>query len=266
MSQTLEDNAVQAKAVSFEREGDVAVLTMGYAPYNLLGVELARALKEALARALHEGCRTIVLRSRLRHFSAGADLALFDNQAAKLQEELDAVGVLEAFEENPLPIVASVHGVAVGGGFELALASDFIVAASSSKFGLVEATLGLHPLMGGIQRVMQRAGAARGKEMVMFGRRYDAATLEKWGIINRVVPDAQLRDLTMAFAQELALGPTVAHGCTKKLANIYLRDGMAAADAAMAEVEKPIFRSQDLVTGLKTYREKGAALATFVGK
>ena len=266
MSQTVEDNAVQSKTVSLERVGDVAVLTMGHAPYNLMGGVLAGALREALARAVDEGARAIVLRSRLRHFSAGAELSMFDDQGATLQEELDPIGLLQAIEENPLPIVASVHGIAVGGGFELALASDFIVAASSSKFELVEATLGLHPLMGGIQRVMQRAGAARGKEMVMFGRRYDAATLEKWGIVNRVVPDAQLQDLTMAFAQELALGPTVAHGCTKKLANIYLRDGMAAADAAMAEVEKPISRSQDLITGLKTYREKGAALATFVGK
>ena len=228
--------AVRARAVLFERDGDVAVLTMSLAPHNLVGRELSIALISGLAEAVDKGCRAIVLRSNLRHFSAGADLALFDNQGASFEENLDPLGVLKAFEECPMPIVASVHGIAVGGGFELALACDMIIAASSAKFGLVEATLGLHPLMGGIQRVIQRVGVARAKEIVMMARRYDAATLEAWHIINRVVPDAQLHELTLAFARELALGPTVAHGSTKQLANIFLRDGMSAADATMSDV------------------------------
>src|SRR3546814_13979766 len=89
----------------------------------------------------------------------------------------------------PIPIIASVHGVCLGGGFELALACDYIIAAQSAKIGSVEATLGLHPLMGGVQRQVQRAGMARAKEMSMLARRYDPATLERWGLINLVVPD-----------------------------------------------------------------------------
>lgn len=257
--------AASSKPVLLERDGDVAVLTMNHAPHNLVGRELSTALISGLAEAVKDGCRAIVLRSNLRHFSAGADIGLFDNQGATFEEDLNPLGVLRAFDECPVPIVASVHGVAVGGGFELALACDMIIAASSAKFGLVEATLGLHPLMGGIQRVMQRVGAARAKEIVMMGRRYDAATLEGWHIVNRVVPDAQLHELTMAFARELALGPTIAHGSTKRLANIYLRDGMAAADAAMSDVQKPIWKSGDLERGLQSYRDKGAGLAKFAG-
>ena len=100
----------------------------------------------------------------------------------------------------------------------------------------------------------------------MLGRRYDAATLERWGLINRVVPDGQLRELTMTFAQELARGPTIAHCSTKRLANIYLEHGMTAADAAMSEVQKPIWASEDLQIGLRAFGDKGAALAAFKGK
>ena len=80
-----------------------------------------------------------------------------------------------------MPIVCAVHGLCLGGGFELALACDYLVAARSARLGSVEATIGLHPLMGAAQRVAQRAGALRAKEMAMLGRRYDPDTLAAWG-------------------------------------------------------------------------------------
>src|SRR3546814_6644242 len=115
----------------------------------------------------------------------------------------------------PIPIIASVHGVCLGGGFELALACDYIIAAQSAKIGSVEATLGLHPLMGGVQRQVQRAGMARAKEMSMLARRYDPATLERWGLINLVVPDETLEEATLAVAEEFANGPTLDRKSTR---------------------------------------------------
>lgn len=254
-----------AEPVIFSRDGDVAILAMQFAPHNLVGKELTASLIAGLGKAQAEGCRTVVLRSGMRHFSAGADLALFENQGAGFQANVDGLAVLRAFEELPLPVVASVHGAALGGGFELALACDMIVAAGSAKFGLVEATLGLHPLMGGVQRLVDRVGTMRAKEIVMLGRRHDAATLERWGLISRVVPDAQLVEVTMTLAEELARGPTVAHGCTKRLVNIYLAEGMAAADKAMARVQEPIWRSEDLKRGLAAFSAKGPGQAVFAG-
>ena len=108
-----------------------------------------------------------------------------------------------------------MHGVCLGGGFELALACDYIVAAGSAKIGSVEVALGLHPLLGGIQRQVQRAGAMRAKEIAMLGRRYDATTLERWGLVNLVVADDDaLEEVTMTIAEEFAHGPTVAHAAT----------------------------------------------------
>jgi enoyl-CoA hydratase/carnithine racemase len=251
--------------IAFDTVGNVGVITMQFAPHNLVGRDLCAALVEMLRVAPRKGCRALVLRSSLRHFSAGADLALFDDGGARLHEELDPEGVLKAFAECPLPIVAAVHGVALGGGFELALACDIVVAAASAKFGLVEATLGLHPLMGGVQRVIQRAGEARGKELVLLGRRHDAATLERWGVINRVVPDDQLEQASMTLAAELAAGPTVAHAASKKLARVTLDQGIEAADAAMRDLQRPIFASADLRRGLEAFRQRGPGAAVFEG-
>jgi enoyl-CoA hydratase/carnithine racemase len=256
--------STDAEIIEYRNDGQVGILTMRFAPHNLVGKQLCGALIAALHKAHADGCRALVLNSGLRHFSAGADLGLFENHGERMHE-LDATGVLRAFDELPIPVVASVHGVALGGGFELALACDIIIASASSKFGLVEATLGLHPLMGGLQRVMQRAGAARAKEIVMMGRRHDAGTLEKWGIVNRVVADAQLHEVSLSIARELAQGPTVAHAATKRLSNIYLDQGMRACDDMMQEVQKPIFASGDLQRGLDSFNAAGPGNAVFHG-
>ena len=117
------------------------------------------------------------------------------------------LGLTHAIEELPFPTIASIHSLCVTAGLELALACDMIWAAESARFGLVEAVIGLTPLMGGTQRVAERAGAARAREFVMSGDLYDAATLERWGVVNRVLPDAELREQTLEFARRLADGP-----------------------------------------------------------
>jgi enoyl-CoA hydratase/carnithine racemase len=250
----------------YELDGHVAYVTMAFAPHNLVDKPLLDAIVSGLGRAQRDGARAVVLRSKLRHFSAGAELTLFDDKGAR-QYQIPLLSYLEAIEGVPVPVIASVHGVALGGGLELALACDIIVAADTAKFGCVEVTLGLHPLMGGIQRVAARAGLARAKEMALLGRRIDAATLENWGVINFVVPQAQLAEVTQTLAEELAAGPTVAHAATKKLAAVYLNSGVAASDRAMADLQRPIFESEDLVRGLKAFRENnGPGHAVFQGR
>jgi enoyl-CoA hydratase/carnithine racemase len=254
--------------VEHRLDGAVGILTMRYPPHNLLDVALSNLIIEGLRWAIAEGARAVVLRSALRHFSAGADLDSMLAAAESGDGVIDwpVLEVLRTFDELPIPIVASVHGVCVGGGLELALASDLVVAAESAKLGSVEATVGLHPLMGGIQRIAQRAGVARAKEMAMLGRRYDARTLERWNVINRVVEDEKLDTAAITLARELAGGPTVAHAATKALVSIAVSQGVRAADAAMAELQKPIFRSEDFRTGVESFRENGPGMARFEGR
>jgi enoyl-CoA hydratase/carnithine racemase len=247
-------------------DGQVAVLTLQHAPHNFLGAALIAGLLDGLRWARAQHARAVLLRSGLRNFCAGADVALFDSAERGTAPDLDLVEVLRAFDALPMPIVAAVHGVCIGGGLETALACDLIVAAESAKIGSVEATLGVNPLMGGIQRVTVRAGAARAKEMALLGRRYDARTLERWNVINRVVPDDKLADVTTTLAHELANGPTIAHASTKAIVSHTLAHGVAATDEAMRELQQDIWRSEDLKRGLASLAANGPGAARFEGR
>jgi enoyl-CoA hydratase/carnithine racemase len=249
-------------------DGPVAVITMSHRPYNLLDPALSGQLIDALRWAGQSGARAVILNSGLRHFSAGANLDAMLEAAGQGDGTLGwpMLEVLHTFDELPIPVVAAVHGTCVGGGLELALACDLVIATESAKLGSVEATVGLHPLMGGIQRVAQRAGAARAKEMAMLGRRYDARTLERWNVINRVVADEQLAEAAATLARELAGGPTVAHAATKALVTIAINEGVGAADLAMTELQKPIFRSEDFRAGAESLNQNGPGMARFEGR
>ncbi len=252
--------------VARDLDGQVAVLTMQSAPHNLLGERLIRELLAAVDWVREVGARAVVLRSGLRHFSAGAEMEAFATAERGEATELPLLDLLQAFDSLPVPIVASVNGVCVGGGLELALASDLVIAAASAKLGSVEVTIGLAPLMGAVQRVTQRAGAARAKEMAMLGRRFDALTLERWNVINRVVPDDDLVAATMTLAQELANGPAVALASIKELTSIAESGGVAVADQKMKAVQAGIWRSQDLKAGIASLTENGPGHARFQGR
>jgi enoyl-CoA hydratase/carnithine racemase len=231
-----------------------------------LGIALFTALIDGVRWAAEQRARAVLLRSSLRNFCAGADVALFDSAERALAPDLDVVELLRAFDTLPIPVVAAVHGVCIGGGLEIALACDLIVASESAKIGSVEAAIGLNPLMGGIQRVTERAGAARAKEMALLARRYDARTLERWNVINRVVPDEQLAEVTETLAHELANGPTVAHASTKAIVSHAVSHGVQATDETMHELQKDIWKSEDLKIGLASLAADGPGAARFEGR
>ncbi len=244
-------------------DGAVAVVTMAKPPHNLIDGAMIDELIAAFEGAADDGARAILLNSDMKHFCAGADV---DGLGDSDRQRLPSAEVLARLEGVSLPTIASVHGLALGGGFELALACDFILAGSSARLGLVETTLGLAPLLGGVQRVVERAGATRGKEIAMFGRRHDPETLERWGIINVVVDDDELANASMSFARQLAAGPTVSYGAIKRLAAIAVADGVTAADQAQDREVEPVWASEDLQTGFRAFAETGPGTAIFLGQ
>ena len=254
-------------SVTVEFDGPLAILVMRHEPHNLLSPPLMDGVLSGLKSATEMGSRAVLIKSGLRHFSAGADISLFEAAMGDGDGlEVSPLEFLTALEAFPLPIVAAVHGVCVGGGLELALACDLIIAARSSKIGSVEATIGLNPLMGAVQRQVQRAGAARAKEMALLGRRYDAETLERWNLINTVVDDEKLESAAHALGMELANGPTVAHRITKELAKIAVDEGVAAADAVMEEKQMALWSSEDIKIGIESLMKNGPGLAEFKGR
>jgi enoyl-CoA hydratase/carnithine racemase len=200
----------------------------------------------------------------MRHFCAGADVNGFVS-GGRRRDQAQLEQLLSDLEDLPVPTVAAVHGAALGGGVELALTCDMIVAADTASFGMAEASLGLLPLLGGVQRMTQRVGPARAKELAMFGRRHDPRTLERWGAINLVVAEAELHNASLAWARQLAAGPTIALRGIKQLANLSARHGIAGADAQQTEVNERMWASQDQKRGLAAFLATGPGSATFEG-
>jgi enoyl-CoA hydratase/carnithine racemase len=168
-------------------------------------------------------------------------------------------------EQLPIPVVASIRGTVFGGGLEIALACDMIIAAKSTRFGSVEVTIGIAPIMGAVQRLVQRIGVARAKEFAMLGRRHDAETMERIGLINLCVADPDLEEVSLNYAQQLANGPTVAHRAIKQLANLAQARCVEAADQAMEELIAPIFKSEDAKRGVQALGTTGPGSASFEG-
>jgi enoyl-CoA hydratase/carnithine racemase len=250
--------------VHYEKEGAVGVVTLAKPPHNLIDEPLLEGLLDAYRNAVSDGCRSILLRSAMRHFCAGADVAGFTS-GARRRDQAGLEELWDALENVAVPSVAAVHGAALGGGLELALTCDMIVAADTASFGMAEASLGLLPLLGGVQRVVQRVGPARAKEMAMFGRRNDPAALERWGLINLVVAEAELPNASMSWARQLAAGPTVALRGIKTLANLSARHGIAGADAQQTEVNSRMWASNDQKRGLAAFAATGPGSAVFEG-
>ncbi|WNC92761.1 enoyl-CoA hydratase/isomerase family protein [Paraburkholderia sp. FT54] len=250
--------------VLFEKDGAVGVVTMAKPPHNLIDDRFLTDLLSAYNKAVEEGCRSILLRSGMRHFCAGADVAGFTG-GGRRRDQAGFESLLDALENIGLPSVAAVHGGALGGGVELALTCDMIVAADTAFFGMAEASLGLLPLLGGVQRMTQRVGPARAKEMAMFGRRHDPAALERWGAINLVTAEAELPAVSMSWARQLAAGPTVALTGIKRLANLSARHGIAGADAHQTEASNTMWASADHKRGLQAFAKTGPGSAVFEG-
>jgi enoyl-CoA hydratase len=176
---------------------------------------------------------------------------------------IETIRRLEALE---IPSLALVGGVCLTAGLEVALGCDLIWAEESALFGLVEAVVGLTPGSGGTQRIAERAGPARARELVYTGGLYDAATLERWGVVNRVVPDGTVHEKGMRFAERLAAGPTKAHAATKRIVRAFLEHGIAGADEVTPRQFAELFGSEDLRNGIESFLSEGPGEATFEGR
>jgi enoyl-CoA hydratase/carnithine racemase len=257
-----------ADAVRFDADGPVGVLTIAQPPLNLFSGALVEGLEQGVGEAARSGVRALVLRAEGDVFTGGVDVNVFDGLSSDDARAFCGrlIALAHAFEDLPFPTVACVHGLCLTAGFELSLACDMIWAAESARFGLVEIVVGVSPFMGGTQRVAERAGPARARELVMSGGLYDAATLERWNVVNRVLPDADLHEKTMRFAERLASGPTLANAATKRVVRAYLDEGVRGADARVCEVVAPLFDTEDLKGGVRSFLEQGPGNASFEGR
>lgn len=251
--------------VTHELDGAVGVVSLAKPPHNLIDDRMLDDLVAAYDAVVAAGARAILLRSAQRHFCAGADVAAFGTTTTLQTDASRFAALMRALEDVPVPTVAAVHGAAYGGGLELALTCDTILCADTASLGQVEATVGLLPLLGGTQRIAARAGVARAKEIVFLGRRHTPQAFERWGIVNLVVPEAELAGAALTWARQLAAGPTKVLAGAKRLADLAARGGVAAADAEQVAVNAAIWGTADRARGFDAFAATGPGTAVFEG-
>lgn len=249
-------------------DGPLAVLTISSPPLNLFDRDVDQGLHDAVAHLAAEPPRGLLLRAEGKVWTGGVDVHLFEGLDPQGGAELWERGfaLVHRLEDLPCPVVFAAHALCLTWGLEIALACDLLLAAESAQFGLVETRVGLTPSMGGPQRMAERAGPARARHFVMTGGLFDAATLESWGVVTRVYPDAEFEERSRAFARRLAEGPTKAHAATKAIIRAQKEGGARAADAIVPAEAGALFATEDLRNAVRSFLEEGPGKATYQGR
>ncbi len=213
--------------VELERDAATGIATISFnrpEVLNALDVPTTRALHDAVLPLKGDSSvRCIILRGNGRAFVAGGDLtgfaADFDAAATVVDDMLDALHpVIEILAAHNAPVLASVHGAVAGAGLSLMAGCDLVIAAEGTRFMIAYDRIGAAPDCGGTYYLPRRLGLRRAAEFMLLGETWDAATAERHGLINRVVPAEALAAETALLARRLASGPTLAYGRYKRLA------------------------------------------------
>jgi len=247
-------------------EGGVLAVTLSRPEVrNALDQECFRILGEAFGERAHQpDVRAVVLRGEGQHFCSGLDRNLLAVLAGAQEGALDGgegrrwQRALLAVENCPRPTVAVIQGACIGGGIELALACDFRIAAEDASFSLMEMRYAFLPDLGGVHRLQRDVGLARAKELVYFGDRFDATTLERWGALNEVCSLDGLEDAASRWARRCAAAAPLAVAAAKKLMQ---RDPTGSdAEASLREAIQAnlgqLLRTGDFREGLAAAMER----------
>jgi enoyl-CoA hydratase/carnithine racemase len=215
------------------REEDICVLTLQReGKLNALSGALEQELLDAISDEAVRRSRCVVLTGAGKAFSAGADIKEFaDADAASIAAYYAGTGdVYERIAALPIPTIAAIHGWCLGGGLELALATDFRIADETAAFGLPEVELGILPSSGGAYRLVRLVGPGRAKELMLLRRRFDAAEAHALGVVTEVVPAGKAMERALECAAELATLPPLAVETIKRAADLIPE---ASREAAM---------------------------------
>ena len=250
------------ETIIVEVEDHVALITLNRpdalnALNDQLLKELAQALQEAQA---NDKVRCVVLTGSDKAFAAGADIKMMSEKsfADVFTEDLfgpepDAIGRIRK------PIIAAVSGYALGGGCELAMMCDFIIAADSAKFGQPEINLGVIPGLGGTQRLTRYVGKSKAMDMNLTGRFMDAEEAERAGLVSRIVPAKKLMEETMSAAQKIAEKSRISVMAAKEAVNRSFETTLREGLLFERRVFHSLFATDDQKEGMSAFAEKREA-------
>lgn len=235
---------------------------------NALNVATIQELHDAF-QSLDEKPETrviIITGEGEKAFVAGADISEFANFSVEEGAQLSQQGqeLLFDFVENlKTPVIAAVNGFALGGGLELAMSCHFRIASDNAKMGLPEVSLGVIPGYGGTQRLPQLVGKGRAMELIMTAGMIDAETAKTYGLVNHVVPQAELLEFTKGIASKIIRNSPVAIGKAIKSINDNYKDGVDGFKTEIKNFGK-CFGTEDFKEGTTAFLEKRKP--TFFGK
>jgi enoyl-CoA hydratase/carnithine racemase len=245
-----------------ETSNGIATATISAPPMNALDVAMRAELAARLqAFERDDAVRAIVLRGDgPKAFCVGFDIKeltanLGSTGRTLAQFQHDAV-LFDRLAHCPKPTLAVVEGVALGGGLELAVCCDFIMAGERARFGLPEIKLGAIPAAGGTLRVTRQIGPARARQLILLGDPVDAATALNWGLIARVLPEASLAQESAEFARRLAAAPALAVQYAKLAIASALDSNEESALAMAREYAARLATSADLTEGVRSFLER----------
>jgi len=248
-------------AVRLEKEGFVGVLTIDRPEaLNALNAKVLQDFaKQARAAFADPDVRVLVVTGEgQKAFVAGADIKEMSTKTPAEARWFTKLGqdAITTLEEGGKPVIVAVNGFAFGGGLELAMAGDIILASDKAVFGLPEVTLGIHPGFGGTQRLPRYVGLQRAKELVYTGRRFDANEAKAMGLVLEVVPGPQLMQRAMQLANAIAQNAPIAVGLAKSAMNrapdVDLKTGLLYELEAVAQC----FATEDQKGSMKAFAEK----------
>lgn len=248
--------------IRYEREHSVVLLGIDNPPVNVLSGAVLDALQAALRRVEADPeARAVVLYGLApRSFAAGAnirEMAPMGPTEARVHGGRGQATTV-AIERLPLPVIAAVHGSCLGGGTEIALACDFILASDEAMFGQPEINLGVMPGWGGTRRLPRRIGAVGARRWILTGKPVVAREAYEMGLLEKVVPRSELMPAAIALARDLAQKAPVALAAAKYALNRALDPGQAEGLAYEQDLWARLFGTPDQKTGMAAFLEKRA--------
>ncbi|MEU8973636.1 enoyl-CoA hydratase-related protein [Streptomyces monashensis] len=252
--------------VNLEVAEGVGTLRLDRPPMNALDIATQDRLKELAEEVTRrDDVRAVVIYGGERVFAAGADIKEMQNMdhAAMIQRSRGLQDAFTAVARIPKPVVAAVTGYALGGGCELALCADFRIAADNAKLGQPEILLGLIPGAGGTQRLPRLVGPSKAKDLIFTGRQVKAAEALEIGLVDRVVPAAEVYEQAHAWAARLAQGPAIALRAAKESVDTGLETDIDTGLAVERNWFAGLFATEDRETGMRSFVEEGPGKAKF---
>ena len=244
-----------------ERRGAVTLVTLNRPKaLNALNSRVLAELIDAFAAFdADETQRCAVLTGSERAFAAGADIKEMSDQGFASMYASNFFAGGEKVTATRKPWIAAVAGYALGGGCEVAMMADFIIAADTAVFGQPEIKLGVTPGMGGSQRLTRAIGKAKAMEMCLTGRNMDAAEAERAGLVARVVPAAELLDEALKTAEKIAAMPPLAAIATKEMVNAAFETGLAHGIVFERRLFHGLVGTEDQKEGMAAFVDKRKA-------